>query len=75
MNDAFLVLNAGSSSIKFSLFPKPSSRFWPAGRWRQSTPSPSSLREDAAGKPLAEKRWPAEAKLGTKPRSATWWSG
>ena len=52
------------------------SRLSPAGRWRQSTPSRSSLRADAAGKQLAEKRWPAQARSsGTKARSRTSSSG
>jgi acetate kinase len=65
-SDAILVINAGSSSIKFALF---------AGRAGDLTlvaggqvagilTGPVFTAKDAAGKPVGERRWAADAPLG-----------
>ena len=59
MKDAILVLNAGSSSIKFSLFAE---RLVAGGQMEAIHAAPRFVARDAADKPLAEKRW--EEKLG-----------
>ena len=57
MDDAILVLNAGSSSIKFSLFAE---RLLAGGQVEAIQTEPHFTARDAAGKRLAEKRWPAK---------------
>jgi acetate kinase len=64
MNDVFLVLNAGSSSIKFSLFSETELALLAGGQMAAIHTEPKFTAKDAAGKPLAEKRWPAGTKLG-----------
>jgi acetate kinase len=63
MNDAILVLNAGSSSIKFSLFSENPLALLAGGQMAAIHTEPKFVARNAAGKPLAEKRWPAQ-KLG-----------
>jgi acetate kinase len=65
MDDAILVLNAGSSSLKFSVFlagepPEPLLRGQVEGLFTQ----PRFTARDAAGKTVGEKAWPAGASLG-----------
>jgi acetate kinase len=64
MNDAILVLNAGSSSIKFSLFSANELALLAGGQMAAIHTEPKFTAKDAARKPLAEKRWPAQTKLG-----------
>ncbi|HET9350078.1 MAG TPA: acetate/propionate family kinase [Burkholderiales bacterium] len=66
MNDAILVLNAGSSSIKFSVFAerRDGLTLVAGGQMAAIHAEPKFVARDAAGKQLAEKRWPAQAKLG-----------
>ena len=66
MNDAILVLNAGSSSIKFSVFAerRDGLTLVAGGQMASIHTEPKFVARDAAGKQLAEKRWPAQAKLG-----------
>ena len=65
MTDAVLVLNAGSSSIKFSLFAarRDELALIAGGQLAGLHTAPHFVARDAAGKPAAEKQWPAEAKL------------
>lgn len=65
MSDAILVLNAGSSSLKFSVFlegdpPKPFLR----GQLEGLFTSPKFVTRDAVGAVDGEKEWPAGTKLG-----------
>jgi acetate kinase len=62
MKDAILVLNAGSSSIKFSLFEELT--LITGGQVEAVRSKPRFVARDAAGKQVAEKQWPAGAKLG-----------
>jgi acetate kinase len=66
VTDATLVLNAGSSSIKFSLFAE--ARAEPAlvarGQVEGIYTAPHFAAKDATGKPAGEKRWEPGAKLG-----------
>ena len=66
MTDTILVLNAGSSSIKFSLFAEAGVE--PAvvaqARSKASTRAPISSRKDAAGQTAGEQRWAQGTKLG-----------
>ena len=66
MTDAILVLNAGSSSIKFSLFAEWRGQLALAagGQVEGIYTAPHFVAKDAAGKPAAEKRWEAGATLG-----------
>jgi acetate kinase len=64
MNEAILVLNAGSSSIKFSLFSENPLALLAGGQMAAIHTEPKFAARDAGGKQLAEKRWPAQAKLG-----------
>ena len=67
MTDAILVLNAGSSSIKFSVFaatPAASSRSCRADRSRASAPRRASRARTPPAKPVGEQRWEAGATLG-----------
>jgi acetate kinase len=62
MTDAVLVLNAGSSSIKFSLFE--GLTLVAGGQAEAIQTKPRFVARDAAGEPVAEKQWPAGTKLG-----------
>jgi len=66
MDDAILVLNAGSSSIKFSLFADGADglALVAGGQMAAIHTSPQFVARDASGTKLAEKRWPAQTKLG-----------
>ena len=66
MSDAILVLNAGSSSIKFSLFANHGGGLASvaAGQIEAIHTSPQFAARNAAGAKVAEKRWPAQTKLG-----------
>ena len=62
MSDAILVLNAGSSSIKFSLFEELT--LVAGGQAEAIQTKPRFVARDAAGNKVAEKQWPADTKLG-----------
>jgi acetate kinase len=66
MNNAILVLNAGSSSIKFSLFAEASADLDLVARGQVEGiyTAPNFVAKDAAGKTAGEKRWEAGTKLG-----------
>ena len=66
MDDAILVLNAGSSSIKFSLFADGADELElvAGGQMAAIHTSPQFVARDASGTKVAEKRWPAQTKLG-----------
>ena len=66
MADAVLVLNAGSSSIKFSLFVERSAELalLARGQVEGIYTEPRFSAKDADGKPAGEKRWDKGAKLG-----------
>jgi acetate kinase len=65
MIDAILVLNAGSSSLKFSVFldgepPKPFLR----GQLESILTTPRFLAKDGAGHIIGERSWPSPTRLG-----------
>ena len=65
MDDAILVLNAGSSSLKFTVFlagdpPEPLFRGQVEGLFTE----PRFTARDAAGETVGEKAWPADGRLG-----------
>jgi acetate kinase len=64
--DAILVLNAGSSSIKFSLFAEARAELAlvASGQVEGIYTAPHFVAKDAAGTPAGEKQWDAGAKLG-----------
>jgi acetate kinase len=66
MTDAILVLNAGSSSLKFSLFAarEKDLALVAGGQIGGIFTAPAFVAKDAAGKTIAEKRWPADDKIG-----------
>ena len=66
MTEAILVINAGSSSIKFSLFAERSAELTLVARGQVEGiyTAPRFVAKDAAGKPAGEKQWEAGAKLG-----------
>ena len=66
MSDAIVVLNAGSSSIKFSLFELRADRLelTQHGQIEALYTAPRFIAEDASGKVQAEKSWAEGAKLG-----------
>jgi acetate kinase len=66
MVEAILTLNAGSSSIKFSLFAAKEDELELVARGQVEGihSAPAFLAKDAAGTPVGEKRWPAGQKLG-----------
>jgi acetate kinase len=66
MTDAILVLNAGSSSIKFSLFSRRGGELAlvAGGQVEGLTTTPVFTARDGAGSPAGERRWPAGARLG-----------
>ena len=61
MTDAILVLNAGSSSIKFSLFARRGAdlALVAGGQVEGLGTAPRFVAKDAAGSQVGEKRWPA----------------
>jgi acetate kinase len=66
MTDTILVLNAGSSSVKFSLFDE---RDWElalvaGGQVEGVFTNPLFHARDAAGQTVAERRWPTGSRLG-----------
>ena len=63
MADAIAVLNAGSSSLKFSLFDE-ELRLELRGQVEGISTAPRFAAKDGAGKSVAEKRWGEGAKLG-----------
>ena len=66
MADAILVLNAGSSSIKFSLFLDKGGELEPrlSGLHEGLYTAPRFAARDASGASLGEKKWPEGARLG-----------
>ena len=66
MADAIVVLNAGSSSVKFSLFLLRGSELelWIRGQIEGLSTAPAFVAKDAAGKILAERRWQQGLNLG-----------
>jgi acetate kinase len=66
MTDAILVLNAGSSSIKFSLFAKRDAALAlvSSGQVAGLTAAPTFVAKNAEGRPIAEKSWGAGTRLG-----------
>ncbi|HLK90124.1 MAG TPA: acetate/propionate family kinase [Polyangia bacterium] len=65
MSDAILVLNAGSSSVKFSLFGATGRSLSPIARGQvaELATAPIFTAEDDGGRVLAERRWPGGAGL------------
>lgn len=65
MSDAIVVLNAGSSSLKFSLFAGREELPFVAGGQVSGlyTAAPRFVAKDATGQQVDEKRWDADAKL------------
>jgi acetate kinase len=66
MADAIVVLNAGSSSVKFSLFLIRGNELelWIRGQLEGLSTAPAFVAKDAAGKILAERRWQEGVSLG-----------
>jgi acetate kinase len=66
MVDAILTLNAGSSSMKFSLFADKGNELVLVARGQVEGihTAPAFLAKDATGRPVGEKRWRAGEKLG-----------
>ena len=66
MADAIVVLNAGSSSLKFSVFVERGAEFELIARGQAEglQTAPRFVAKDGAGKPLAEKSWGEGVKLG-----------
>src|SRR5215468_6577872 len=66
MADAIVVLNAGSSSVKFSLFlvHENELELWLRGQIEGLSTAPAFVAKDAAGKTLAERRWQQGVNLG-----------
>lgn len=66
MTDAILVLNAGSSSIKFSLFAKAAAEptLVASGQVESIDTNPHFIAKDPLGQIASEKRWASGAKLG-----------
>lgn len=66
MKDAILVLNAGSSSIKFSMFEAADTglELVARGQVEAILTAPVFVAKDAAGKPVGEKTWQAGEKIG-----------
>jgi acetate kinase len=66
MDDAILVLNAGSSSLKFQAFaPGPGGlEALTRGQIEGLLTAPRFIAKDAGGKALGEKRWPDGTRLG-----------
>jgi len=64
MTDAILVINAGSSSIKFSLFRAKGEELAFRGQIEELFTSPHFIAKDADGKVAGEKSWGDGVKLG-----------
>jgi acetate kinase len=66
MTDAILVLNAGSSSIKFSLFARRDAALAlvASGQVAGIPSAPTFVAKNAEGRPIGEKRWGAGTHLG-----------
>ena len=66
MSDAILVLNAGSSSIKFSLFLErgESLELFLGGQLEGIYTSPKFKAKDATGTVIGDKQWASEEALG-----------
>jgi acetate kinase len=66
MTDAILVINAGSSSIKFSLFAEAAAELGLVARGQVEGiyTAPHFTAKDTAGKPAGEKQWEPGTKLG-----------
>ena len=66
MADAILVLNAGSSSLKFSLFLLRGKELepWTRGQIEGLSTAPAFVAKDATGKTIAERRWEPGDSLG-----------
>jgi acetate kinase len=66
MAEAILVLNAGSSSLKFSVFRSRSAEleFWLGGQAEGLYTSPRFVAKDAAGKSLSERIWKEGESVG-----------
>ena len=66
MSDAILVLNAGSSSVKFSLFLLRGKELelWLHGQTERLSTTPVFTAKDAEGKTLSERRWDNAESLG-----------
>ena len=64
MADAILVLNAGSSSVKFSLFSAGELALDLRGQIEGIFTEPHFVARDPSGSTVAEKAWPAGTKLG-----------
>ena len=73
MIDAILVLNAGSSSIKFSLFAHRAAALAPvaSGQVEGIYTAPHFVAKGAAGAPVGEKRWGREPSSPTMANSPT----
>ena len=66
MSDAILVLNAGSSSVKFSLFLLRGKELelWLHGQTERLSTTPVFTAKDAEGKTVSERRWDNAESLG-----------
>ena len=66
MSDAILVLNAGSSSVKFSLFLLRGKELelWLHGQTERLSTTPVFTAKDAEGKTVSERRWESAESLG-----------
>jgi acetate kinase len=66
VSDAILVLNAGSSSIKFSLFAKAAGEptLVVSGQVESIDANPHFIAKDPLGQVASEKRWASGAELG-----------
>jgi acetate kinase len=66
MSDAILVLNAGSSSVKFSLFLLRGKELdlWLHGQTERLSTTPVFTAKDAEGKTVSERRWDNGESLG-----------
>src|SRR6185369_5544063 len=64
MTDAILVLNAGSSSLKFSLFAGAELALVAGGQVGGIFTAPVFVAKDAGGRAIAEKSWRRGEKLG-----------
>ena len=66
MTDTILVLNAGSSSIKFSLFAEGGTTLEvvASGQVESLYNAPRFVAKDATGRSLEDKRWDAGHRLG-----------
>jgi acetate kinase len=66
MTDAIVVINAGSSSVKFSLFVLRAGDLTldARGQVESIDNGPRFVAKDASGRTVAERSWPEGAKLG-----------